>query len=53
MVLEASINPIGPKLPDTLTQLINLQEIYLNDTFLDYLPANFGRYLCLLSKSLE
>lgn len=41
--VEASINPLGPKLPDSLTQLINLQELYLNDSFLEYLPANFGK----------
>lgn len=42
-VIEASVNPLGPRLPDGFTQLINLQELYLNDTFLEYLPANFGR----------
>lgn len=43
MIVEASINPLGPRLPDALTQLINLQELYLNDAFLEYLPANFGK----------
>lgn len=40
--LDCSVNPLK-KLPDALTQLVNLQYIYLNDTLLDYLPANFGR----------
>lgn len=42
--VEASINPLGPRLPEGFTQLINLEELYLNDTFLEFLPANFGRY---------
>ena len=32
------------RLPDGFTQLLNLTQLYLNDTFLDYLPGNFGRY---------
>lgn len=44
MTVEASINPLGPSMPLGFTHLINLQELYLNDTFLEYLPANFGRY---------
>ncbi|OTF74250.1 LAP1-like protein, partial [Euroglyphus maynei] len=43
MIVEASINPLGPRLPDSLTQLINLRELFLNDTFLEFLPANFGK----------
>ena len=35
------------KVPDSLTSLINLQELYLNDTYIEFLPANFGR-LCNL-----
>ena len=31
------------RIPDGITQLLNLRELYLNDTFLDYLPGNFGR----------
>ena len=42
--IDVSVNPLG-KLPDGFTQLINLNELYLNDTFLEYLPANFGRYV--------
>nr|XP_006819738.1 PREDICTED: protein LAP2-like [Saccoglossus kowalevskii] len=34
-------------LPDGFTQLLNLTHLYLNDTFLDYLPANFGRLVKL------
>ena len=41
-VVEASVNPLG-KLPDGFTQLLSLTQLYLNDTFLEYLPANFGR----------
>lgn len=40
--IDLSVNPLG-KFPDGLTQLINLQELYLNDIFLEFLPANFGR----------
>lgn len=31
------------KLPDAITSLIGLEELFLNDTFLEFLPANFGR----------
>lgn len=41
-IVEASVNPVG-KLPEGFTQLINIQQLYLNDTFLEFLPANFGR----------
>uniref|UniRef100_A0A3P8RF28 Disease resistance R13L4/SHOC-2-like LRR domain-containing protein n=1 Tax=Astatotilapia calliptera TaxID=8154 RepID=A0A3P8RF28_ASTCA len=41
-VVEASVNPIT-KLPDGFTQLLNLTQLFLNDAFLEYLPANFGR----------
>ncbi|XP_075527920.1 leucine rich repeat containing protein 7 lap1 isoform X1 [Dermacentor variabilis] len=41
-IVEASVNPVG-KLPEGFTQLINIEQLYLNDTFLEYLPANFGR----------
>uniref|UniRef100_A0A3P8RG83 PDZ domain-containing protein n=1 Tax=Astatotilapia calliptera TaxID=8154 RepID=A0A3P8RG83_ASTCA len=40
-VVEASVNPIT-KLPDGFTQLLNLTQLFLNDAFLEYLPANFG-----------
>ena len=37
----------GPLLPilytSGCTQLVSLSELYLNDVFLEYLPANFGR----------
>ena len=42
--LEASMNPIG-RLPEGLMMLINLKELYLNDTFLEYLPGSFGKYI--------
>ena len=32
------------RLPEGFTQLLNLTELYLNDTFLDYLPGSFGRW---------
>lgn len=35
------------KLPDAITSLIGLEELYLNDTFIEYLPANFGRLVNL------
>ena len=31
------------KLPEGATKLVALEELYLNDTFLEFLPANFGR----------
>ncbi|CAC5368119.1 Protein lap1,Leucine-rich repeat-containing protein 7,Protein lap4,Protein scribble homolog,Leucine-rich repeat-containing protein 1,Erbin [Mytilus coruscus] len=40
--VDASVNPLG-KLPEGFTQLLNLTQLFLNDTFLDYLPGNFGR----------
>uniref|UniRef100_A0A8C8GH34 Leucine-rich repeat-containing protein 7 n=1 Tax=Oncorhynchus tshawytscha TaxID=74940 RepID=A0A8C8GH34_ONCTS len=40
-VVEASVNPIA-KLPEGFTQLLNLTQLFLNDAFLEYLPANFG-----------
>jgi hypothetical protein len=40
-------------LPDGFTQLLNLTQLYLNDTFLDYLPGNFGRYGTLFYDSVE
>lgn len=30
------------KLPDVITKLIHLEELYLNDSYLDFLPARFG-----------
>ncbi|XP_009583230.1 PREDICTED: protein LAP2, partial [Fulmarus glacialis] len=30
-------------LPDGFSQLLNLTQLYLNDAFLEFLPANFGR----------
>ena len=33
------------RLPDGFTMLFNLTHVYLNDTFLDFLPANIGRYV--------
>ena len=35
------------RLPDGFTMLLNLTNVYLNDTFLDFLPANIGRYFFL------
>lgn len=40
--VDASVNPIS-KLPESFTQLINLEELYLNDTLLEFLPADLGR----------
>jgi len=31
------------RLPEGFITLINLNELYLNDTFLEYLPGSFGR----------
>uniref|UniRef100_A0A4W4G753 Leucine-rich repeat-containing protein 7 n=1 Tax=Electrophorus electricus TaxID=8005 RepID=A0A4W4G753_ELEEL len=47
-VVEASVNPIT-KLPEGFTQLLNLTQLFLNDAFLEYLPANFGRLSKLLT----
>uniref|UniRef100_A0A8C2L139 Leucine rich repeat containing 7 n=1 Tax=Cyprinus carpio TaxID=7962 RepID=A0A8C2L139_CYPCA len=48
-VVEASVNPIA-KLPDGFTQLLSLTQLFLNDAFLEYLPANFGRSIHRLSQ---
>uniref|UniRef100_A0A7N8YCG0 Leucine-rich repeat-containing protein 7 n=1 Tax=Mastacembelus armatus TaxID=205130 RepID=A0A7N8YCG0_9TELE len=48
-VVEASVNPIT-KLPDGFTQLLNLTQLFLNDAFLEYLPANFGRSIHRLTQ---
>uniref|UniRef100_A0A8C4X1Y3 Disease resistance R13L4/SHOC-2-like LRR domain-containing protein n=1 Tax=Eptatretus burgeri TaxID=7764 RepID=A0A8C4X1Y3_EPTBU len=47
--LDASVNPII-KLPEGLTQLTNLTELYMNDAFLEILPANFGRSMGALTE---
>uniref|UniRef100_A0A8C4VY50 Leucine-rich repeat-containing protein 7 n=1 Tax=Gopherus evgoodei TaxID=1825980 RepID=A0A8C4VY50_9SAUR len=48
-IIEASVNPIS-KLPDGFTQLLNLTQLYLNDAFLEFLPANFGRSMHKLTQ---
>uniref|UniRef100_A0A8B9FLV1 Erbb2 interacting protein n=1 Tax=Amazona collaria TaxID=241587 RepID=A0A8B9FLV1_9PSIT len=48
-VVEASVNPIS-KLPDGFSQLLNLTQLYLNDAFLEFLPANFGRTMSRLTQ---
>uniref|UniRef100_A0A674EZJ5 Erbb2 interacting protein n=1 Tax=Salmo trutta TaxID=8032 RepID=A0A674EZJ5_SALTR len=40
-IVEASVNPIS-KLPEGFTQLLSLTQLYLNDAFLEFLPASFG-----------
>lgn len=44
--LDLSVNNLE-KIPDAITSLIGLEELYLNDTFLEFLPANFGRLVNL------
>lgn len=44
--LDLSVNNLE-KLPDAITSLIGLEELYLNDTYLEFLPANFGRLINL------
>uniref|UniRef100_A0A3B4U6N8 Erbb2 interacting protein n=1 Tax=Seriola dumerili TaxID=41447 RepID=A0A3B4U6N8_SERDU len=46
-IVEASVNPIS-KLPEGFTQLLSLTQLYLNDAFLEFLPASFGRSVCSL-----
>ncbi|KAM9693839.1 erbin isoform 1-T1 [Trichechus inunguis] len=48
-IVEASVNPIS-KLPDGFSQLLNLTQLYLNDAFLEFLPANFGRTMNRLTQ---
>ncbi|KAM9262275.1 erbin isoform 3-T6 [Morus bassanus] len=48
-IVEASVNPIS-KLPDGFSQLLNLTQLYLNDAFLEFLPANFGRTMSRLTQ---
>lgn len=31
------------RLPEGFTQLMSLTQLYLNDAFLEFLPASFGR----------
>ncbi|TKC46824.1 hypothetical protein EI555_002922 [Monodon monoceros] len=38
------------RLPDGFTQLLNLTQLYLNDAFLEFLPANFGRSMHKLAQ---
>lgn len=33
------------RLPDGFTQLLNLTQLYVNDAFLEFLPASFGRWV--------
>ncbi|KAI6656733.1 hypothetical protein LOD99_16037 [Oopsacas minuta] len=40
--LELSVNPLG-RVPEHLTQLHYLQELYINDIYLDVLPDTIGR----------
>jgi Leucine-rich repeat (LRR) protein len=40
--VDVSVNQLE-KLPEGFTQLLSLEDLYLNDTCLDFLPANFGR----------
>uniref|UniRef100_A0A8C7TGS4 Erbb2 interacting protein n=1 Tax=Oncorhynchus mykiss TaxID=8022 RepID=A0A8C7TGS4_ONCMY len=40
-IVEASVNPIS-KLPEGFTQLLSLSQLYLNDAFLEFLPASFA-----------
>lgn len=44
--LDLSVNNLE-KIPDAITSLLGLEELYLNDTFLEFLPANFGRLVNL------
>ena len=44
--LDLSMNGLE-KLPEVVTSLIALQELYLNDTSMEFLPANFGRLVNL------
>jgi Leucine-rich repeat (LRR) protein len=41
-IIGASVNLIG-RSPERFMMLINLRELYLNDTFLEYIPPSFGR----------
>lgn len=40
--IDCSSNRLD-RLCEGLTMLINLKELYLNDTLLEFLPGNFGR----------
>uniref|UniRef100_A0A3Q2PZR1 Erbb2 interacting protein n=1 Tax=Fundulus heteroclitus TaxID=8078 RepID=A0A3Q2PZR1_FUNHE len=48
-IVEASVNPIT-KLHEGFTQILSLTQLYLNDGFLEFLPASFGRSVCFLQK---
>lgn len=44
--MNISLNPIE-KIGDPITSMLGLTELYLNDTYLEFLPANFGRLVNL------
>lgn len=44
--MDLSCNSLQ-RLPDAITSLISLQELLLNETYLEFLPANFGRLVNL------
>uniref|UniRef100_A0A8C8EQW9 PDZ domain-containing protein n=1 Tax=Oncorhynchus tshawytscha TaxID=74940 RepID=A0A8C8EQW9_ONCTS len=50
-IVEASVNPIS-KLPEGFTQLLSLSQLYLNDAFLEFLPASFALISLLFCPSL-
>lgn len=33
------------RLPEGFTQLLSLTQLYVNDAFLEFLPASFGRWV--------
>lgn len=41
--LSVSNNVAFFRLPEGFTQLLSLTQLYLNDAFLEFLPASFGR----------
>lgn len=49
-ILNLSANPLS-QVPNSVTQILSLQELCLNDTQLEYIPANIGRLTNL--KTLE
>lgn len=48
--MDLSLNQFS-KIPEAICQLVHLEELFLNETALDFLPANFGRLTKL--KNLE
>jgi Leucine-rich repeat (LRR) protein len=46
------VNPFE-RFPDAITHIVGLRELYINDAYIEYLPANFGRLSALRTLELR